>query len=179
MAVTKERIADVFEKHVQRFGYAKTTLDEVARDLGISKKTLYVHFEGKGDIYGYIVARLAQDSRRQMAGALATLPTYRDKVRALATLVIGQARAHVVETTEADWRQEYEVAVDAYREATGSLLRELVEGGAAAGEFTLRDGMLGERMLAAVLVEYALMLREDPALDRDEELIAAVCRFLG
>jgi AcrR family transcriptional regulator len=179
VAVTKDGIADVFEKHVQRFGYAKTTLDEVARDLGISKKTLYVHFQGKADIYAYLVARLAKESRRAMADAIAPLPTYREKVRALTGIVIGQARGHILETAESDWRQEFEVAADAFRDATGSLLRELVEDGIGAGEFAVTDAALCERMLGAMLVEYSLMMRQDPALDEDKELTEAILRFLG
>ena len=93
-------IADVFEKHVQRFGYRKTTLDEVARELGISKKTLYVHFDGKSAIYAYLVERIAKQARREMAAAIAALPTNAEKVMALLALVLRQSRGHIAETAD-------------------------------------------------------------------------------
>lgn len=92
MSVTKQAIAETFARHVERFGYAKTTLDEVARELGISKKTLYVHFDGKSAIYAYLVERIAKQARREMAAAVAGLGTNAEKVTALVTLVLRQAR---------------------------------------------------------------------------------------
>jgi AcrR family transcriptional regulator len=179
VAVTKDAIADVFAKHVERFGYRKTTLDEVAHDLGISKKTLYVHFEGKSEIYAYLVERMARQSRREMAAAIAPLPTNAEKVMALMRLALQMSRAHILETAEADWRQEYEVAADAFTSAVGSLGMEIVEDGIAAGEFAVTDAAFAQRMLNAMVLEYTMMVREDPALDRDEELLEGIRRYLG
>jgi AcrR family transcriptional regulator len=179
VAVTKDRIADVFAKHVERFGYRKTTLDEVARELHISKKTLYVHFEGKREIYAYLVERIAVQARRDMAAAVAALPTNAEKLMALVDMVLRQSRAHILETSAADWQQEYAVAADAFTSAYGSLMRELVEAGMGAGEFAVRDAELTERMLKAMILEYALMVREDPTYDRDAELKAGIGRYLG
>jgi AcrR family transcriptional regulator len=179
VAVTKERIADVFAKHVERFGYRKTTLDEVAHELGISKKTLYVHFEGKAEIYAYLVERMARQSRREMAAAIAQLPTNGEKVMALMRLALRMSRAHILETAEADWRQEYEVAADAFTAAVGSLGEELIAAGMAGSEFAVTDAAFAQRMISAMVLEYVLMVREDPALDRDEELLAGIARYLG
>jgi AcrR family transcriptional regulator len=179
MAVTKDRIADVFAKHVERFGYRKTTLDEVARELGISKKTLYVHFDGKREIYAYLVERFAKEARREMAAAVSGLPTNAEKVKALLTMVLQQSRAHIAETSAGDWEQEYAVAADAFKAAYGSLLLELVGAGMAAGEFAVRDAELAVRMTTAMILEYVLMVRADPAYDRDEELTAGIGRYLG
>lgn len=179
MAVTKDAIADVVERHVARFGYAKTTVDDIAAELGISKKTLYVHFASKRDMYAYVVARMARLSRSQMAAAVAGAPTSREKVGRLLEMVIGMARAHIAETSETDWRGEYEVAADAFVEATGSLFEDLVAEGIARGEFAVTDARLARRMFAAMVLEYTLMVREDPAFDRDSELAAAALRYLG
>jgi AcrR family transcriptional regulator len=175
----KDQIADVFEKHVERFGYQKTTLDEVARELRISKKTLYAFFDGKADIYRYVVERIARQSRSQLAAAVAGMPTFGEKLTGVVRLAIGTARAHVEETSAGEWRAQFEVADDAFREAMGSLLAELVAGGVEAAVFPAQDVGLTVRMVGAMLVEYALMLRDDPGYDRDEELTAAIRRFIG
>ena len=44
---TRERIADVFKKHFTYFGFKKTSVDEVAKELKISKKTIYQFFSSK------------------------------------------------------------------------------------------------------------------------------------
>jgi AcrR family transcriptional regulator len=176
---SKDQIADVFEKHVERFGYQKTTLDEVARELRISKKTLYAFFDGKADIYRYVVERIARQSRANVAALVAGMPTYGERLTGVVRLVIGTARAHVEETSAGEWRAQFEVAEDAFRQAMGSLLAELVGGGVAAGEFPDQDEALTVRMVGAMLVEYALILRDDPVYDRDEELTAGIRRFVG
>jgi len=46
----KERILDTAEKRFFQYGLRKVTMDEIASDLGISKKTLYKHYSGKEDL---------------------------------------------------------------------------------------------------------------------------------
>jgi AcrR family transcriptional regulator len=44
-------------------GYSSFTMDGLAAELGMSKKTLYVHFGGKDDIIGAIIDDLAAEIR--------------------------------------------------------------------------------------------------------------------
>ena len=175
----KEQIAETFERYVGRLGYAKTTLDEVARELHISKKTIYVHFDGKRDIYAHIVERQAVAEQAKMRALIAGLPDSRARVEGLLKFMIGSARQHIAETSEAEWLQEYEIAADAFRKANGDLLREVVSEGIAAGEFADGDAELVEKMVAAMLVEYVVLVNSQPEYDRDEELVQRVLRFIG
>jgi AcrR family transcriptional regulator len=175
----KEQIAEVFEKHLSRYGYSKTTLDEVAREMRISKKTIYTHFDGKADIYAYVVEGRAAAEKTKLAAAVATLPTYAARIEALMKYVMNAARAHIEETTEMDWVQELEIAREAFTKANGDLIRELVQAGMDAGEFGPGDARLVEQMLAAMIIEYLLLVREDPSYDRDEELLGRIRRFIG
>lgn len=175
----KEQIAETFERHVARFGYAKTTLDDVARELHISKKTIYVHFDGKRDIYGYIVERQAAAEQAKLRAMVAMLPNNRARAEALLKFVIGQARAHIAETSEAEWLQEYEIAADAFAKANGDLLREIVSEGIATGEFATGDPDFAQRMIEAMVLKYVVMVNAEPEYDRDEELVERVLRFIG
>ncbi len=176
---SKQEIADVFEKHVGRFGYAKTSLDEVATELHISKKTIYVHFSGKRELYGYVVERQAEEQKLHIRTSVATLPSNRAKLETLVKYVIASGRAHIDETTEAEWMQEYEIAADAFRQANGELMREFVADGITAGEFPAGDADLVEKMVAAMIVEYLVIVNSDPAYDCDEELAERILRFVG
>ena len=175
----KEQIAETFERYVGRLGYSKTTLDDVARELHISKKTIYVHFDGKREIYAFVVAKQALQEQARLRGLVSGLPDQRAKVEALLKFVIGSARAHIAETSEAEWLQEYEIAADAFRKANGDLLREVVSEGIASGEFAAGDADLVEKMVAAMLFEYVVIVNADSGYDRDEELVARVLRFVG
>lgn len=175
----KEQIAETFERYVGRLGYAKTSLDDVARELHISKKTIYVHFDGKREIYEYVVERQAAAEQIRLRAMVADLPTMRAKAEAMLKFVIGSARAHIAETSEAEWLQEYEIAADAFAKANGDLLREIVSQGIESGEFVAGDPELVEKMVAVMVLEYTVLVNANPGYDRDEELVERVLRFIG
>jgi len=176
---TKQQIADTFERHVARVGYAKATLDDVAREMRISKKTIYVHFDGKRDIYSHVVDRQAAAERLRLQAAVSVLSTRRERIEALLRFVLGQAREHIAETSEDEWMQEYEVAADAFRKAHGDLLRDIVADGIANGEFAPGSAELVEKMVAAMVLEYLVIVNGVPGFDHDDELIERTLRFIG
>jgi len=179
VSATRQQIAEVFRRRVGEVGYAKATLDDVARTMRISKKTIYVHFDGKRDIYAWIVERQAAEEKRRLVAMLATLPTCRAKVEAALRILIDMGRRHVEETERDEWLAEYEVAADAFRKANGDLLRELVQAGMDAGEFAQGDAELVERMVTAMVIQYLLTVRADVGYDRDQELLERILRFIG
>jgi AcrR family transcriptional regulator len=176
---TKQEIAEVFERLVGRVGYDRATLDEVAREMHISKKTIYVHFESKREIYAHVVAGQAAREKMRLAAAVATLPTYAARVEAVVSFVLQSARAHINETGREEWLHEYEIAADAFRQANGELLRELIEAGVEAGEFSAGDAAFLERMVAAMVLDYVVMVNEQPTVDHDAELASRILRFLS
>jgi AcrR family transcriptional regulator len=56
---TLERILAMFK----RYGIRSITMDDIARELGISKKTLYYDFEDKNDLIGQVIDFDLQQSR--------------------------------------------------------------------------------------------------------------------
>lgn len=46
----RAQILSLAKKRFERFGFTKTTVDEIAKDAGISKRTLYQEFESKAKI---------------------------------------------------------------------------------------------------------------------------------
>jgi AcrR family transcriptional regulator len=47
---TADRILDATERLLARFGYDKTTVDDIATEAGVSKRTIYLHFAGKEEV---------------------------------------------------------------------------------------------------------------------------------
>ena len=179
MNATQRQIAETFERHVNLLGYARTNLDEVARELKISKKTIYVHFDGKRDIYAHVVARQAKREQTRLAKTVAKLSTYAARVEAAMRYVLDSARGHIAETSEDEWLGEYEIAADAFHKAHGDLLRELVQGGMDAGEFRAGDAAFIEKMLTAMTIEYLLLVNADQSYNHDAELIERIGRFVS
>lgn len=47
---TRDRILDATERLLGRLGYEKTTMDDLAREAGVAKRTIYLHFPGKEEV---------------------------------------------------------------------------------------------------------------------------------
>lgn len=57
----RERILNIAFKHFSKFGYSKTTLTGIAKELGIQKTALYYYFKNKEDIFQAIVLQEAEN----------------------------------------------------------------------------------------------------------------------
>jgi len=53
----KNLILDKAQERMERFGFRKTTMDEISKDCRISKKTIYEHFEDKEDMFRCLLLR--------------------------------------------------------------------------------------------------------------------------
>jgi len=51
-----------------RFGIKSVNMDDVARQLGVSKKTLYLYFKDKEDLLGKVVRRHSSDEQASIDG---------------------------------------------------------------------------------------------------------------
>ena len=59
---TKQLISDSASRLFFQQGFSKTTVDEIAESLGISKKTLYECFPGKDAVIEYTIDRFTQST---------------------------------------------------------------------------------------------------------------------
>jgi AcrR family transcriptional regulator len=64
------RILDAAAELILRWGYDKTTVEDIARSAGIAKGTLYLYWKTREDLFNALIAReqmdLAQDVRRRI-----------------------------------------------------------------------------------------------------------------
>ena len=70
----KNRIIDAAEKRFSQYGFRRVTMDDIASDLGISKKTLYLHFKSKEDIAWAVKERMHKDIGRLLQKAKKEIP---------------------------------------------------------------------------------------------------------
>lgn len=57
----KTSIINIAQEKFFKFGYSKVRVDELAEELGISKKTIYNHFKGKEDILLKVMDKIKSD----------------------------------------------------------------------------------------------------------------------
>ncbi len=64
------RILETARRQLFTYGYNALTMDDLAHELGISKKTLYLHFPGKDAIISLIIEGIGRTIRGEMEAVL-------------------------------------------------------------------------------------------------------------
>lgn len=81
MAEIKDHILKVAKKRFDRFGFKKTTMDEIAMDARVSKKTIYENFKNKEDLFAALFMKEALTARKYVLQELAKLDDPLEKIR--------------------------------------------------------------------------------------------------
>lgn len=68
------RILDAVVALMVRWGYRKTTIDDVAREAGVGKGTIYLHWKDKNELFRAALMRASQQSIDAMLERLASDP---------------------------------------------------------------------------------------------------------
>ena len=76
----KEKILRAAKKRFERFGVKKTTMDEVAGDAGISKKTLYELFRSKDELFVSVFIRETLNVRELFLNEIALVDDPLEKI---------------------------------------------------------------------------------------------------
>lgn len=69
-----DRILDAAEELIKRWGYSKTTIDDIARHAGVAKGTIYLHWKTRDDLFWALLSRedfrIAESLRQHLADDL-------------------------------------------------------------------------------------------------------------
>ena len=99
---TDQRILAVARRQLFTQGYNALTMDELAHDLGMSKKTLYRHFPGKDAIVSTVIDEMGSVVRREMEEVLREpRQSFAQKLRA----VIEVVARRLAQTSPVMWRE--------------------------------------------------------------------------
>jgi AcrR family transcriptional regulator len=142
---TADRIVDAAERLLARFGFDKTTVDDIATEAGVSKRTIYLHFAGKEEValasIDRVVGRVT-DRLRQIARTDA-LPADR-VLEMLVARILGRfdsVRSYYqsLEDMFRSLRPAYLARRQRYFEAEAEVLASVLEEGRRTKAFALTD----------------------------------------
>jgi AcrR family transcriptional regulator len=80
-ADTRENILDAIERLLARFGYQKTTMDDLAREAGIGKGTIYLYFPSKEEVALCSIDRVVQRVQQELQTIAASGGPAADRLR--------------------------------------------------------------------------------------------------
>jgi AcrR family transcriptional regulator len=77
----RAQILNHAKKRFERFGFSKTTVDEIAKDAGISKRTLYQEFENKEKILEELLMFEALSVRKAILNQISKITEPAEKLQ--------------------------------------------------------------------------------------------------
>lgn len=151
------RILDSAERLFRHYGYSKTTVADVARDLGMSPANIYRFFASKTEIHQAVCGRMLAGSYQQ-ALEISRLPiSAADRLRRylytqhqlVVTAMLDQEKVHemVVVAIERDWH-----VIEKHIDRVQELVEEIIRQGIQAGEFAEQDPAVASRCFGAATV---------------------------
>jgi AcrR family transcriptional regulator len=81
----RDEILEAARGRFRRFGYSKTTMEEIAADAGISKGTIYIYFQNKEDIFIELIKREVLEMERLMYGKIKDMDNVSQQLEAIFT----------------------------------------------------------------------------------------------
>ncbi|HEX5282241.1 MAG TPA: TetR/AcrR family transcriptional regulator C-terminal domain-containing protein [Micropepsaceae bacterium] len=79
-----KRVLAIAQRHFLAHGYNETSLDAIAREAGVAKKTLYHHFGSKAGLFGEIVAQCRNSRIAELSSIMLASPEPEHVLRQLA-----------------------------------------------------------------------------------------------
>lgn len=159
MSDRRQQILEAFRKRLHHYGYDKTTMSEIATDVGISVGALYLEFRSKEDILAALTEETAREFEAVFRGIAASqLPApqrLRDLLRARVELWNRCCReaAHSGEVLLA--RSDRCTAMRSAKEARYlGLLERILADGAQSGELVVSDVQDCARLLRDAISVY-------------------------
>ncbi len=88
-----DQIADAALRLFARYGYKRSSMDDIAREAGLAKATLYLHFKGKDDVFRAMLDLLGRRVEARCREVVATKGPFPERLAALLDTYCGQIYA--------------------------------------------------------------------------------------
>lgn len=79
----RDRILQSAQEQISNFGFRRFTIDDIASDLGISKKTIYKNFDSKKQIISELFTKHLEMEKNCTLEAISTEGSWVDKLKAV------------------------------------------------------------------------------------------------
>ncbi|WP_100964674.1 TetR/AcrR family transcriptional regulator [Bosea sp. FBZP-16] len=151
-----EQIAEAALRLFARYGYKRTSMDDIAREAGVARATLYLHFKGKDDVFRAMLAGLGGRVETRCREALATPSPFSERLAALMEAHHGTAFAAFSAGEHLGELKAVMVAIAgaelaAFEATFVSFARQLFEEAEARGEIAIaRSGLALETLIATL-----------------------------
>jgi TetR/AcrR family transcriptional regulator, cholesterol catabolism regulator len=152
----RERILSAAIELFYSRGFTRTTLDDVAKALGMTKPFIYQHFKSKNAVLAEICSRAIKDAHQTLDRTLAQQGTAAEKLKIIVrdftlTVLNNQANAVIYSREETELSPKDRQKIIELRRDFDRRLVALLEEGVAQGEFVMDDVRLTSLVIGSVV----------------------------
>jgi AcrR family transcriptional regulator len=154
---TVARILDTAERLFRHYGYAKTNVADIAKDLGMSPANIYRFFASKTEIHQALCARMLEGVRATARQVLGQKISATERLRQwimtqhkiTVETMLDHEKVHeiVVIAMERDWS-----VIDRHINYIHDLMADVIREGIALGEFREQDAFVASRCFGAATI---------------------------
>ncbi|MFO7568298.1 MAG: TetR/AcrR family transcriptional regulator [Smithellaceae bacterium] len=168
----RETIIFHARKQFTRFGYTKTTMDDIARKCDITKPTLYQYYTGKADLFAAVINDEQMAFFEMIEQATNGISEAAGKMYAYADVQIASIRKFLLlgelsRRALLDLHPEALKVMAVCRAQEEALLAGWIEQGIRSGEFASQDASHAARVffLALVSLKFQTLVLDNPGTD--------------
>jgi TetR/AcrR family transcriptional regulator, cholesterol catabolism regulator len=175
-AITRLKRETIVAAAVELFyqkGYARTTLEEVADAIHVTKPFIYAHFRSKSELLAEICMRGTQISHAAVMRAIAQQGTPTEKLVAIArdfmlTVLNHQAHAVIYSREEKELEPADREAINVLRREFDHRLTEVIEEGTRSGEFVVADAGMAALAIIGIVGWSQVWFRPNGRLTKEQ-----------
>ena len=141
----RDRILDSAERLMGRLGYQKMTMDDIAREAGIGRRTIYLHFPSKEETALATIDRIVDRLKSRLGKLAASDLSWEERLRGmLLERVLFRFDSvrdyyHSIDEIFRSLRPAYMARRARYFAEEAAIFAAVLSGGRAAGAFELDD----------------------------------------
>jgi len=166
---TRDQILDATERIMARYGFRKMTMDDIAREARVGRRTIYLYFKNKEDVALSSIGRVVEQAEARMKSILNDDIGIEEKLRLMLTERV-MRRVRAVAEYHESLDEVFEIVRPAYIERRKhyfhiekDIIADVLQSGYEEGVFEFRNAYAtAEIVLHATnaYLPYSLSVRE-------------------
>lgn len=157
-----DRIVEIAQARFDHFGYNKTTMEEISRDAGVSKKTIYEYFPSKEALFSYVMDKVALGIKRSLMREIEIEPNAARRLERLLTLVLERSAEYHRSAMSPLFTPVESLAEQAFKHALNPLFAELIAQGIEENLFIESDPELAADLIGGIVGQGIELLKTRP-----------------
>ena len=178
----KQEIADKFMEFFLRHGMVKTIVNDVSKELHMSKKTIYKYFKGgKQECLYFIFSKVGQQARIILEEEIMNLPTSWEKIEHFIRKIFEISVPYVLDNVadkEEDYITENRIGGNAFKDVFQDLVIKILNEGINKNEFSISNAKQTFNYIYGILLESVIMIHEEPEVNILDQTILSVKKMI-